>query len=216
MLEMKRGLQTKYIIMTWWHFLLHFHTIPEHRAGQLRPLIHHESWRSLLKTWIVLIYLHWLKCSREKTLLLAPVMLAKVLAAPPLGFFPVSQYYPIYTGVLSHPGSVFKQDVPEDSCDSCTRIYRRLNYSPVTRLASTGSHPEHCSPPGSFWSSISLVWLMFIIAMQFQWWARHPREVGIPEVFLVLSIRLAHKTPWMKSLGRSHCFIKLQNSSLGS
>lgn len=114
--------------------------------------------------------------------------------------------------------SVFKQGVPERSwrCETPTRICRGPNYSPATVLASTGSHSQHCSPPGSFWSSISLAWLMLIIAMQLQWWARHPGEVGIPEALLVLSIRLAHKTPWAKSLGRSHHFIKLQSSSLGS
>lgn len=133
-------------------------------------------------------------------------------SSPIFFFFPLS----ITPSILEF--SVYKQDVPEGSwrCESPTRICRRPNYSPVTVLPSSGSRPEHCSPPGRFWSSISVVWLMLIIAIQFQWWARHPREVGIPEVLLVLSIRLAHKTPWTKSLGRSHRFIKLQNSSLGS
>lgn len=114
--------------------------------------------------------------------------------------------------------SVLKQDVPECSwrCETPTRIRRGPNYSPVTVLASRGSHSQHCSPSGSFWSSISLAWLILIIAMQLQRWARHPGEADIPEVLLVLSIRLAHKTPWAKSLGRSHHFIKLQSSSLGS
>lgn len=54
--------------------------------------------------------------------------------------------------------SAFKQGVPEQSwrCETPTRICRGPNYSPATVLASTGSHSQHCSPPGSFWSSISL------------------------------------------------------------
>lgn len=108
--------------------------------------------------------------------------------------------------------------MPERSwrCETPTRICRGPNYSPVTVLASTSSHSQHCSPSGSFWSSISLAQLMLIRAMQLQWWARHPGEDDIPEVLLVLSIRLAHRTPWAKSLGRSDHFMKLQSSSLDS
>lgn len=142
-------------------------------------------------------------------------MLSKVLAALPFVLTLSIKPSLVASSVSSY--SVFKQDVPERSwrCETPTRICREPNYSPVTLLASTGSHSQHCSPPGSFWSSISLVWLMLIRAMQLQRWARHPED-NIPEVLLVLSIRLAHKTHWAKSLVRSHHFIKLQSSSLGS
>lgn len=93
--------------MSWQHFWLHFHIIPEHRVGQPRPLIHHESCRSLLKMWIVLIYLHWSKCSREETLLLTLRMLAKVLAAWPFNF-PLSITPSILESSVIQ-GSTFKQ-----------------------------------------------------------------------------------------------------------
>lgn len=143
-------------------------------------------------------------------------MLSKVLAALPFLLTLSIKPSPVEYSVSSY--SVFKQVVPERCwrCEIPTRISRGPNYSPVTVLASTYSHSQQCSAPGSFWSSISLAWLMLIIAMRLQWWARHPGEADIPEVLLVLSIRLAHKTPWAKSLGRSHHFMKLRSSSLGS
>lgn len=96
------------------------------------------------------------KCYREEGLILTPIMLSKVLAALPflltLGIKPSL----VESSVSSY--SVFKQDVPECSwrCETPTRICRGPNYSPVAVLASRGSHSQHCSPPGSFWSSISL------------------------------------------------------------
>lgn len=107
--------------------------------------------------WIVLIYLHWLKCFREETLLFIPRMLAKVLAAPPF-FVPLSITPSILESLVTQH-SVLEQDVSEDNWrrESPAGICRRPNYSPVTVLASTGPHPEHCSSPGGFWSSVSVV-----------------------------------------------------------
>lgn len=132
--------------------LLYFHTIPGHGAGQMLPLIDCESCRSLLKTWMVLIYLYRLKCSGEEALLLIPRVLHLLSFSPSFSVLPHLYWSP---QLLS---AQFKCDMPEGiwRCDGPARICRRPNYSPVTVLAGTGAHPEHCTPPGSFWSSISL------------------------------------------------------------